>query len=113
VTTSSVRRAYSPYAPALKNVEAELIVAPIAPCTIFPEGKPGTVTINGAEYGLAYIAHNPGDVDGYQITADGKVYDLTADLTSCDCPDATYRIRPGGCKHATGLRLLRDAEKIA
>lgn len=113
MTTSSVRRAYSPYAPAIKNLEVELLVAPIAPCTIFPEGKPGTLVINGAEYGLAYIAHEVGDVDGYQITADGKVYDLTADLTSCDCPDFTYRIRPGGCKHCVALRQLQAAEKIA
>jgi hypothetical protein len=32
-------------------------------------------------------------------------YDLPADLSSCDCPDRTYRAeRPGGCRHMAALR---------
>jgi hypothetical protein len=32
-------------------------------------------------------------------------YDLPADLSCCDCPDATYRPeRPGGCRHQQALR---------
>jgi uncharacterized Zn finger protein len=33
------------------------------------------------------------------------MYDLPADLSGCDCPDATYHPeRPGGCKHGAALR---------
>jgi hypothetical protein len=42
---------------------------------------------------------------------DGTAYDLPADLSGCDCPDATYHPeRPGGCRHqralAAGLKAL-------
>jgi hypothetical protein len=78
----------SPYAPALKNVEAELIVAPIAPCTIFPEGKPGTLVINGAEYGRKLVSESgtfvfdevnlsEGDNDAYAYTA--TLHDLQSE----------------------------------
>jgi hypothetical protein len=41
----------------------------------------------------------------------GEVYDLPADLSSCDCADACFHPeRPGGCKHrralAAGLKAL-------
>jgi hypothetical protein len=40
-------------------------------------------------------------------------YDLPADLSSCDCPDAAYRgERPGGCKHRKALAVLLAAGKI-
>lgn len=44
---------------------------------------------------------------GFQLTkfGSGEVYDLPRDLSSCDCPDHTYRgERPGGCKHMAALR---------
>jgi hypothetical protein len=43
--------------------------------------------------------------------ADGKVYDLPADLSSCDCPDGTYHPeRPGGgCKHRKALAKALQA----
>lgn len=35
----------------------------------------------------------------------GETYELPRDLSSCGCPDATYRPgRPGGCRHAAALR---------
>ena len=35
----------------------------------------------------------------------GEQYDLPRDLSSCDCPDRTYKPeRPGGCKHMVALR---------
>jgi hypothetical protein len=81
---------------------------------LIPAGQPGDILINGDAYKLAYIAHEIGQVDGYQITkADGTVYDVAADLSTCDCGDSTFRIREGGCKHVRGLKLLRDAELIA
>jgi hypothetical protein len=44
---------------------------------------------------------------------DGTAYDLPADLSSCDCPDACFRPeRPGGCRHmkalAAGLKALAN-----
>jgi hypothetical protein len=44
---------------------------------------------------------------GFTLTkfATGEVYDLPRDLSSCDCPDQTYKgERPGGCKHMAALR---------
>jgi hypothetical protein len=36
--------------------------------------------------------------------ADGSHYDLPAELTTCDCADATHNPeRPGGCKHRRAL----------
>ena len=40
------------------------------------------------------------------------LYDLPLDLSSCDCPDATYRDREGGCKHQKALSALRNAGKL-
>jgi hypothetical protein len=98
----------------LKNVRAELLTRPIGPCALIPAGQPGQITINGDAYRLAYISHEFGQVDGYQILkADGTVYDVSADLSTCDCPDGTYRIREGGCRHCVAIRQLRDAELIA
>ena len=41
-------------------------------------------------------------------------YDLPLDLSSCDCPDATYRSeRPEGCKHRRALAALKAAGKLS
>jgi hypothetical protein len=42
---------------------------------------------------------------GYRLKKPtGEVYDLAADLSSCDCAHATfYPERPGGCKHRRAL----------
>lgn len=54
-----------------------------------------------------------GTLTGYRLTkADGSgaFYDLPADLSSCDCPDATYHPeRPGGCRHQRALRAALAA----
>ena len=44
---------------------------------------------------------------GFRLTAfvSGEVYDLPRDLSSCDCPDRTFKSeRPGGCRHMAALR---------
>jgi hypothetical protein len=44
---------------------------------------------------------------GFRLTkfGSGEVYDLPRDLSSCDCPDHTYRPeRSGGCRHMAALR---------
>ena len=72
----------------------------------------GKIQINGQEY-LCQILPSGfrlcGKVDDQ---GDPVVYDLPADLSSCDCPDATYRPRPGGCKHAAAIRALKAAGQL-
>ena len=44
---------------------------------------------------------------GFELRKFGgaEVYHLPRDLSSCDCPDHTYRPeRPGGCRHMAALR---------
>ena len=44
---------------------------------------------------------------GFRLTAflSGEAYDLPRDLSSCDCPDRTFKSeRPGGCRHMAALR---------
>lgn len=110
MASPSVRRAH----PAV-SVEVELIAAPLGPCTIFPGGKPGVVSINGTAYSVGYIAHSAGDVNGYTIAKEGgeESYDLPASLATCECKDSLYRARPGGCRHAAALRALKAAGRIA
>jgi hypothetical protein len=79
--------------------------------TIGPDA--GEVQINEKPYYLTRHA------TGYRLTgyderhAAVTVYDLPIDLSSCDCPDGTYRgERPGGCKHRRALVALRAAGKL-
>jgi hypothetical protein len=46
-----------------------------------------------------------GRLAGYSLTKrDGKVYDLPAALSGCDCPDREFHPeRPGGCRHMKAL----------
>lgn len=74
----------------------------------------GEVAINGKSYYLT--CHDT----CYRLTgwdqqhAAPTCYDLPKDLSSCDCPDGTYRSeRPGGCKHSRALKALKAAGKLA
>jgi hypothetical protein len=78
------------------------------------ETHPGCLVITtldkrtGKPVSTAYLVSpvlDYGRLVGYRLKkADGKVYDLAADLSSCDCPDGTYHPeRPGGCKHQRAL----------
>ncbi len=64
----------------------------------------GRVCINDVEY-VILVAET-----GVQLTHTvpnvqaGTGYSLPADLTSCDCPDCTFRDRM--CKHARAIRAL-------
>lgn len=70
---------------------------------------PGCLVISGVAY-LVYENRHDGILLGYRLNkADGTAYDLPADLSGCDCPDATYRERPGGCKHRRSLRAALAA----
>ena len=73
----------------------------------------GEISINGKPYYLTCHPH------GFRLTSYDSlhqgvtVYDLPLDLSSCDCPDATYRSeRPGGCKHRKALQALKARGKI-
>jgi hypothetical protein len=69
----------------------------------------GKVTRNAY---LVYQLRDNGRPVGYRLKkADGTVYDLAADLSSCDCPDGTYHPeRPeGGCKHRKALQVALAA----
>lgn len=83
---------------------------PIAPCELSPEGLPGMLLLNGLPYMVTLLGdlpeRGPAVLRGVRITRpDGKVYDLTREPwgLQCNCPDATYRTRVGGCKHAAAL----------
>jgi hypothetical protein len=71
---------------------------------------PGILEINGTEYTVVPLHNQPAEegapVVGYRLVKpDGRTfYDVSKDCWSCDCPDATYCPRPGGCKHARALR---------
>jgi hypothetical protein len=65
----------------------------------------GLIEINGTLYAL--LIHET----AYEIFKEDKTtYHLPRDLSSCDCPDGTYRCeRPGGCKHRKALAALLRA----
>ena len=84
----------------------------------------GLAEINGQRYAVGRGLVGRG-LDGSYYTllavgseADGpqaRYYQLPADLSSCDCPDATFRPdRPGGCKHRRALaKLLAERPEAA
>jgi hypothetical protein len=86
---------------------------PVWPCLLLPAGYLGLLEIDGQVYGVLPLGEYPSY--GFRLTkADGTVYDVDTSAPwgwQCDCADATYRPeRPGGCKHAGGLR--RDIEAL-
>jgi hypothetical protein len=73
---------------------------------IAPAGKSPTA------YHVQRIADTARRTLGYRLTKAGTedaVYDLEAvdggNSLRCDCPDATYVDRPGGCKHSKALSV--------
>jgi hypothetical protein len=51
-------------------------------------------------------------IDGLEHTATYDV-EITPHGLRCDCPDAVYCDRPGGCKHAVGLAAALKAAGLA
>ncbi len=109
-TTTKVRRQQKPLAPATGAVKVLRAVGEV-------NDRVGEIRIgadaNTKDY---YVAVFPG---GYRLHGwDGRkgeptVYDLPADLSSCDCPDHTYRgERPGGCRHMRALAALKAAGRL-
>lgn len=75
-------------------------------------GAPGEILINGKAYLLGRHSHGF-RLGGYNAAKDeGTCYDIPLDCSSCDCPDATYRQREGGCKHQRAIRALLNAGKL-
>src|SRR5262245_27488051 len=85
------RKAERPPEPAHGTVKVLRPVGELAPDL-------GEIAINGKPYLLALL-----DTAYRLVGLDEKraatCYDLPVDLSSCDCPDAEFRARPGGCKH--------------
>ncbi len=85
-----------------------------------PAAHPGVLVITSADargvenVGTFVVSENrdaAGALAGFRLTKpDGTAYDLPADLSSCDCPDATYHPeRPGGCRHQKAMRAALAA----
>jgi SWIM zinc finger len=113
--TTATRRRVLP----VRLDEATVIRKPICCCEILPAGLPGLVSINGKEYSWALNATLPevGEpiVHGHRLTCleTGKVYDIDATLTSCDCPDFVFRRGTNDhkfCKHLLSVRKWRNAK---
>jgi hypothetical protein len=62
---------------------------------------------------VVYELRDGGALTGYRLEKpDGEVYDLPADLSSCDCPDRCFHPeRPLGCRHMRALRAALAALK--
>jgi hypothetical protein len=87
---------------------------------IGPVAHPGVLVITtedsrtGKPVSAAYVVRENLDgvcLVGWSLTKpDGKVYDLPADFSTCDCPDHIYHPeRPGGCKHMRAAPLALAA----
>ena len=81
------------------------------------------VTVAGKDPAFYFVATNKDD-DGLllgwrlvKIDALDKTSTYDVEITPhglrCDCPDATYADRPGGCKHVCGLRAGLKAAGLA
>ena len=70
----------------------------------------GVLSINGTAYDVLPLLDGD-SLAGYRLLkADSTMYDLPADLSSCDCPDHCYHPeRPGGCKHMAALKVALAA----
>lgn len=104
-TVSNRPRQVKPLAP-VPPPAWQWVHRPIWSCDLIPQGMPGMLVVNNVVYMLIVLSEGPGPERGYRLVKDdGSLYDLPADLGSCDCPDGTYRSeRPHGCKHAVALR---------
>ena len=96
---SNVRNRTAPVKPGL----ARVVCRPTA-------DAPGLVVINGTSYSVALMNEGAGI---RLMKACGVTYDMPADLSSCDCPDDTFRERPEGCKHRRALAALRAAGRLS
>jgi hypothetical protein len=68
----------------------------------------GVLAINGTAYEVLPL-YDGEALAGYRLLkADGAtMYDLPADLSTCDCPDrCTHPERPSGCKHMVALKAV-------
>jgi hypothetical protein len=81
------------------------------------EGAGGVLDINGTAYEVLPLFDGEAHVGYRLLKADATMYDLPADLSTCDCPDRTFNPdRPGGgCKHmlalAAALRALEGGAR--
>jgi hypothetical protein len=70
----------------------------------------GVLAINGTVYEVLPLFDGEAHVGYRLLKTDGAMYDLPADLSGCDCPDATFHPeRPNGCKHRAALQAALKA----
>lgn len=111
---SKVWRAVKP-----AKCECEVLAQAYCPCELFPNGLPGTITINGTEYAASVLGYLPevGEpvVDGYRLTKyNGEAHDicLVAGRMECTCGDYEFRRAAQAepelceCKHIKAVRQL-------
>lgn len=99
--------------------ESAVVCKPIAPCVIFPDGMPGTMSINGTEYAVVILGWLPDDgvsgavIDGYRLTkSNGESHDLCliAGRLECTCGDWIWRRSYqsdrvlADCKHCRAIK---------
>jgi hypothetical protein len=66
-------------------------------------GLGGVLEVNGQSYELLPL-YTDDTLDGYRLLkADGAMYDLPRDLSTCDCPSRTFR-PDVACKHMLALK---------
>jgi hypothetical protein len=69
----------------------------------------GILAINGTPYVVLRLSSGVGfrlektDRTTYDVNTEGPDW-------TCDCPDATFCPRPGGCKHVAALRAALKAD---
>ena len=117
MTATCTRRRVNPVC----LTEAAVLSKPISPCEMLPAGLPGLVRINGKVYALAYNVTLPETgspvVHGYRLTCceTYKAYDVPADVSTCDCPDWTFRrntVEHPRCKHQLSILSWKEAGKL-
>jgi hypothetical protein len=66
-----------------------------------------TTKAGAQSYFVRRLGGQVGPCREVELTAlgSGKSYDLELGAGKCSCGDATYRSRPGGCKHQMALRV--------
>lgn len=96
-------------------VEAEWVGAAAEARKRLAAGAPAVCRIRSATAKPKWVTYSLRKLsnDSWELLncSNGKAYVVTADLASCDCGDAMYRLRENlRCKHRSGLsELLKEA----
>ena len=121
-TLASPTRRVKVYPPA--RCHAVLLRRVVYPCTLCPNGFPGSVELNGELYALRCYTSPAANAEGFVVEGyrfekfagqdEPRDVACTPYGLSCDCPDATFRRRAGGegCKHCRCVRQFQSEGKL-